>query len=156
MPTGPRATTQVPEHGPEPGRGRRNSSPVARVAHGLPGVYCFSPSEDRSALLLDIYEDAGGLTIQASAPGALPEDIAIQTAGDVVTIRVKTRPAKRPAECTTVRRERYAGHWQRSVELPFTIEAKALSWELDHGILTIHIAKPESPRVSPYVSTPRS
>lgn len=115
---------------------------VARVAHGIPCVWCLSPSNDRSALLVDIYEAPRALTLIASTPGVRRSDIDVATGGRMVTIRVAQPVASRPKRSSTVRRERYAGHWSRAIELPFPVDVSAVSWTLVRGVLTVRIAKP--------------
>ncbi|HEX6817650.1 MAG TPA: Hsp20/alpha crystallin family protein [Ktedonobacterales bacterium] len=117
---------------------------VARVAHGSPCVSCISPSDDRSALLVDIYEADDALILKATAPGALDEDIDVVTAGNVLTIHVTQRPGVRPEGSSAIRRERYAGPCRRVIELQFTVEESALSSTLERGVLTVRIAKPQA------------
>jgi HSP20 family molecular chaperone IbpA len=139
------ATTRLPVDTTVAGQGHAAHPHVASVAHGGPCVCCLSPSDDRSALLVDVYEAHDALFLKASVPGVLPQDLDIATAGRVVTIRATQPPATRPKGCTTIRRERYAGPWTRVIELPFGVESGAISQTLTRGVLTIRITKPATP-----------
>lgn len=123
----------------------RSTHPAkARIAHGFGGVCCLSPSDDRSALLVDIYDVGDALLVVASAPGALPEDVRIETAATVATVTVVQRPYSKPQGCETIRRERYAAPWKREIELPFAVAASDIAQTLERGVLTLRIAKPPS------------
>jgi HSP20 family protein len=124
----------------------------ARACYGgaAPYTLCLSPTEDRSAFLVDIYETDDALTIEGAAPGARREDIEITVVRDVVTIQVRPRPAPRPTPGRCVRRERYAGGWSRAIELPAPVESSALTWSVTRGVLMLRIRKgAASPLQSP-------
>lgn len=115
---------------------------TAHVAYSGHGVCCISPSDDRSALLIDIYDAPDALVVMATAAGAFPEDVRIETVGPLMTISVKQHPGAKPPESSSVRRERYAGSLTRDIELPFAVDARAISTTLERGVLTVRIAKP--------------
>ncbi len=106
-----------------------------------PYVVCLTPTEDRSALLVDIYESDDAFTIEGSAPGAHPQDIQITMEGTRVTIHVRPESGQTLRPGRAVRRERYAGGWRRSIVLPMTVTPAALTWALRDGVLSLRIAK---------------
>jgi nucleotide-binding universal stress UspA family protein/HSP20 family molecular chaperone IbpA len=123
----------------------RRESPRVCYHGPLPYTVCLSPTEDRSAFLVDIYETDGMLTIEGAAPGVRREDIEVTAARDVVMIHVRPRPAPRPRPGRCVRRERYAGGWSRTIELPMEVEPSALTWSVTRG--SAHVAYPQARRV---------
>jgi HSP20 family protein len=89
---------------------------------------------------VDIFETDGAMIIEGSLPGVRREEIEIDVQGTILTIRARPRPAPRQRRRRYVRRERYAGGWSRTIELPQYVATGALTWRLRRGIVTLRIA----------------
>ena len=76
-------------------------------------------------------------------PGVDPQDVEISAVGDELSLRGKVN-AQEPAEGETVlRRERPAGDFQRTLQLPFRANTGAVKATFKNGILRISIPRSE-------------
>jgi HSP20 family molecular chaperone IbpA len=105
-----------------------------------PFTLCLAPTADRGALAVDIFESADAIIIEGSIPGVRRDDVEIVVRSNIVTIRARIRPAPRHQR-HYVRRERYAGGWSRTIELPQHVMPGAMTWRLRQGVVTLRIAK---------------
>ena len=92
---------------------------------------------------LNVWASADGLVIDAEMPGVDPQDVEISAVGDELSLRGKVN-AQEPAEGETVlRRERPAGDFQRTLQLPFRANTGAVKATFKNGILRISIPRSE-------------
>ena len=92
---------------------------------------------------LNVWASADGLVIDAEMPGVDPQDVEISAVGDELSLRGKVN-AQEPAEGETVlRRERPAGEFQRTLQLPFRANTGAVKATFKNGILRISIPRSE-------------
>ena len=92
---------------------------------------------------LNVWASADGLVIDAEMPGVDPQDAEISVVGDELSLRGKVN-AQEPAEGETVlRRERPAGEFQRTLQLPFRANTGAVKATFKNGILRISIPRSE-------------
>ncbi|HEX6350479.1 MAG TPA: Hsp20/alpha crystallin family protein [Candidatus Dormibacteraeota bacterium] len=92
---------------------------------------------------VNVYEGEGGLVIDAAVPGAGPEDVDIQCAEGVLTIRARSRVPEREFMHQEIRPVEYV----RQLALPADCRFEAAEAEAENGILTIRIPKtrPKAP-----------
>jgi HSP20 family protein len=93
--------------------------------------------------LTNVTEDSSNYYVRAELPGMKPDELNIQVTSDGISI---SGERKIPEEGNSVRyhrREREAGKFSRSINLPSEIDVKAVEASLDNGILTITIQKAE-------------
>ncbi len=95
---------------------------------------------------VDVYEtkDQQGFVIEASLPGAKPEDISISAMGDTVTITYATKGEEKVEKPNYVRRERYEGEMTRTIALPTQIQPEKVQATYEHGVLKLQIPKSEA------------
>ena len=92
---------------------------------------------------LNVWSMADGLVLDAEMPGVDPQDVEISVVGDELSLRGKVN-AQEPAEGETVlRRERPAGDFQRTLQLPFRANTGAVKATFKNGILRISIPRSE-------------
>ncbi len=92
---------------------------------------------------LNVWASADGLVIDAEMPGVDPQDVEISAIGDELSLRGKVN-AQEPAEGETVlRRERPAGDFQRTLQLPFRANTGAVKATFKNGILRIVLPRSE-------------
>lgn len=98
--------------------------------------------------LLNVWASSDGLVLDAELPGANPEDVDISVQGDELTLRGKVNTQDCPAGETTHRRERPAGEFSRTVQLPFRADAAGVKACYKNGILrlTVPRCEEEKPR----------
>jgi HSP20 family protein len=95
---------------------------------------------------VDVYEtkDQQGYVVEASLPGAKPEDISISAMGDTLTIKYATRGEEKVEKPNYVRRERYEGEMSRTITLPTQIQPERVQATYEHGVLKLQVPKTEA------------
>ena len=92
---------------------------------------------------LNVWSSAEGLAIDAEMPGADPQDVEISVVGDELSLHGKVNAQEPPAGETILRRERPAGEFQRTLQMPFRANAGAVKATFKNGILRISIPRSE-------------
>ena len=88
---------------------------------------------------------AGQLTVTASLPGFLPDDVDVCISPDrVLTVKAaRQAETEQPAgEC--LMRERCCGSCQRALRLPADLDLDGAAVSLEHGILTVTVPAAEA------------
>ena len=103
-----------------------------------------SSSRTAPALLppVDIFEDAGGITLLADLPGVGREDLAIGVDGRNLTIEAPLKLGEANS-LTPVYAEVRANHFRRSFELSGDLDTGKIDAGLRDGVLTLRIPKLE-------------
>lgn len=92
---------------------------------------------------LNIYEDEANVYAEAELPGFSLGDLDVSIAGDELTIRGK-RQLNLPEGATSLRRERLAGEFERTIALPVEIDVERVEATLANGVLLITLPKSRS------------
>ena len=103
----------------------------------------------RRALPLDVYATADEVVIVAAAAGLNPEDVSISVDQGTVTISGQIPNAAASEEGKTATwylHELPYGTFQRSVALPFEVDAAQADAVFEHGILRLRLPKAEQAR----------
>jgi HSP20 family protein len=95
---------------------------------------------------VDLSENAEGYRLQASLPGVHPEDLNIDFAEDVLTIKAQSRVAQEQEGTRYHLRERVATTYERSFRFPTGVNADAIEATYEHGVLTLYLPRAESAR----------
>jgi HSP20 family protein len=74
-------------------------------------------------------------------PGVRPEDVDIRITGGVLTIRGEKREEKEEKNKNLHFTERSFGSFQRSVQLPSTVDPDKVEATFKNGVLTVTVAK---------------
>ena len=91
---------------------------------------------------VDIFEDAGGITLCADLPGVGREDLAIGVDGRNLTIEAPLKLGEANS-LTPVYAEVRANHFRRSFELSGDLDTATIDAGLRDGVLTLRIPKLE-------------
>ena len=91
---------------------------------------------------VDIFEDAGGITVVADLPGVAREDLAIGVDGRNLTIEGPVRLGE-ATSLSSVYAEVRANHFRRSFELSSDLDTAKIDAGLRDGVLTLRIPKAE-------------
>jgi len=110
-----------------------------RVGRGL------GPARGNPFPPVNLYETAQGYVLTAEIPGVKGEDLEISVEGEKVTIRGE-RAIDYPSDGSTSlhRRERQAGVFHRSFNLPERTDPEKAEAVCHHGILMVRIPREES------------
>lgn len=92
---------------------------------------------------LNVYATADGLVIDAELPGVDPQDVEISVVGDELTLRGKVNAQEPAAGETILRRERPAGEFQRTLQLPFRANTGGVKATFKNGLLRIAVPRSE-------------
>ncbi len=98
-------------------------------------------------LPLDVLERDDAFVVDASVPGARPEDVEIVVRGDTLTIRVETKAQQEQTGERWLMRELRAGTSERSITLPAPVDAEHASARYESGILTLTLPKAAEARI---------
>jgi len=91
---------------------------------------------------VDIFEDAGGITLLADLPGVAREDLSIGVDGRSLTIEAPLKLGE-ASSLTAVYAEVRANHFRRSFELSSDLDTGKIDAGLRNGVLTLRIPKLE-------------
>ena len=94
-------------------------------------------------LPLDVAQDADNIVVKATVPGFNPEDIKAGIENKVLTINAESPSEAQGEETEYLLRERRTGSYQRSIQLPDTVDADKAESTYDNGVLTITVPKQE-------------
>ena len=92
---------------------------------------------------LNVWSSAEGIGIDAEMPGVDPKDVEISVIGDELTLRGQINVQEAPASETLLRRERPAGEFSRTLQLPFRANTGAVKATFKNGILRIAVPRSE-------------
>ena len=93
---------------------------------------------------VDIVEKDGAYLVTAELPGLSPENIDVQVENDVLTVRGERKSEHADERGGYRRVERSYGSFARSFVLPKGTRADAIEAQVQNGILTVTIPKPEA------------
>jgi len=91
---------------------------------------------------VNVFADKDGYVVKLEVPGIAPEDVTIETEGRTLRVSGK-REVPPPSEGSFHRRERGAGQFSRSFQLPADLDPTRAEASYKHGILTVCVPKKE-------------
>ena len=92
---------------------------------------------------LDVFQDKNNLFIKAELPGMKKEDVKLSLHDGVLTLSGERRHEKAHDEKSSLRNERFFGRFERSLNLPFAVDATRVAASYEDGILTVTLPKAE-------------
>ncbi len=92
---------------------------------------------------MDVYEEGNNVVVEAQLPGFKPEDIDISVERGTLTIRGESRGQEERKDRNYLLRELRAGSFQRTIQLPQTVNPDACQATFEHGILRLTFPKAE-------------
>jgi len=92
---------------------------------------------------VDVVENDDSYQIMAELPGIKMDDVKINLADDVLTVKGEKKNEVSESKRSFYRVERCYGRFQRSFTLPSSVDAKKVKANLDNGVLTITLPKAE-------------
>lgn len=95
-------------------------------------------------LKVDIYEKDDKIVVEAEIAGVAKEDISVDVKGKILTLGAERKHEEDVSDENSYRRERSYGSFERKFSLPFEVEADNINANLNNGVLTLTITKPEA------------
>lgn len=104
--------------------------------------------EWRSTFLpaIDVHETPAEIVVTAELPGVKPSEVDVNLTGNILTIKGEKREETDEKGKNWHRIERTYGNFQRTFQLPDTVDPERSKATYDHGVLKIAIAKTEAAR----------
>lgn len=93
---------------------------------------------------MNVWTNEGGAVITAELPGVEPEDIEISVVNDTLTLTGSRQPDELKEGERYHRRERGAGQFTRTFQLPFRIDEEQVQAEFNQGVLHISVPRAEA------------
>ncbi|HVW18917.1 MAG TPA: Hsp20/alpha crystallin family protein [Solirubrobacteraceae bacterium] len=91
---------------------------------------------------IDVERRNGDLVVRADVPGIKPEEVEIEVAEGVLTVRGAHEESTEEKDRDYVRRERRYGSFSRSMTLPQGVDASAIKATTHDGVLEVTIPLP--------------
>lgn len=110
-------------------------------AEGRAGNGWMEEENDEMELTVDVYQTPTDIILQTMVAGVRPEDIEIEVARDLITIRGKREESRTVDEDNYFVKELYWGKFSRTVLLPQEVDPEEVEATERHGLLTIKIKK---------------
>ena len=95
---------------------------------------------------VDVFEDKDSVKIIAELPGVKPEDVKLSIENNVLTLRGEKKQTAEEKTERVHRYERAYGAFERTFNLPSTVDAENIQAAYDQGVLTIILPKVERAR----------
>lgn len=92
---------------------------------------------------VELADTNGNVLVKVQVPGITKDNIHVDIANDVLTLRGEIKEEEKKAEKNYYRREFHYGTFSRSIPLPTHVQADQANAQLKDGILTITIPKSE-------------
>ena len=102
------------------------------------------PEMEHWAVPLNVSEQGDDILVEASLPGAKPDDIDVTIEDNVLTIKGSTKAEGECNDGNFLIRERHFGTFHRSLRLPNTVDTDRAEPRYENGVLTILLPKAES------------
>jgi HSP20 family protein len=90
-----------------------------------------------------VYEEKDSVVVKAELPGMKKEDVEVNLAGEILTIKGEKKEDKEVKEDNYYRRERSYGSFLRSVGLPCEVKSDEIKASFKDGVLEIRMPKTE-------------
>ena len=97
---------------------------------------------------VNICEDEKSYQIEAELPGVKKEDIEVEFANNLLTIKAERKEEKEKKDKNYHRVESFYGTFQRSVNIPNPIEEDKINAEFKDGMLQIELPKSSQEQTS--------
>ena len=90
---------------------------------------------------LDLSESSDAVTMKIELPGVDPEDVDVNVSGNMLTIGGQKKQEKTEKDENYHYAERQHGSFQRTVQLPSTVDPDKVKATFKNGVLTVKLKK---------------
>jgi len=95
------------------------------------------------APLLDVSETKDDLVVSFDLPGVSEKDVSVSITGDMLSVKGERRVQRELTDESYHRMERVHGKFERSIQLPMTVQADKVKASYRDGVLEIKLPKAE-------------
>lgn len=105
----------------------------------------------------DVAVSDGDLVLTMDIPGVTPEDLSLELADGYLVVRGERRRPEVSENTQWAHTERSFGRFERRIKVPDGIDVEKVTANVDHGVLSLIVPKPERlrPRTIPIGSGAR-
>jgi HSP20 family protein len=107
-----------------------------------------------SSPALNAYDEGDYLVVEAQVPGMKPEDIDVSIEQGMLTIQGKPHAEQEHVERTYLSHEYQVGSFNRSVQLPETVDSDGVTATYEHGVLRLTLPKAAQTKIQHIRITP--
>jgi HSP20 family protein len=93
---------------------------------------------------MDLVETENDFVLRADLPGLSDDDVSIEVEDNVLTISGERKAEHEERKEGYYRVERSFGRFSRSLTLPEGVDPEAVQASFEHGVLEVHVPKPEA------------
>jgi HSP20 family protein len=92
---------------------------------------------------VDVHETKDDVVLSFDIPGVTEKDVRLTITGDLLTVRGERRLQREASEDSYHRVERIYGKFERSVQLPMTVQTDKVKASYRDGVLEVKLSKAE-------------
>jgi len=92
---------------------------------------------------MDLVEEKDHFIVKLEMPGIDPKNVQLNLQGDLLTVTGERKEEHDSKEEKVLKRERTYGSFQRSVQLPYRVQADRVKATYTNGVMTITLPKAE-------------
>lgn len=92
---------------------------------------------------IDLVENADDFILTCELPGIAQNDIDVQVADMVLTIKGDKKESDEDSDRKWFKRESWYGSFQRTISLPAGVDAERITGEMENGVLRLILPKQE-------------
>jgi HSP20 family protein len=93
---------------------------------------------------VNVWSNGSEAVLTAEIPGIDPKMVDISVVGKIVTIRGSRQPEPVKENEAYHRQERWSGQFNRTIDLPFAIDAGRVEAKFSRGVLTVTLPRTEA------------
>jgi HSP20 family protein len=117
---------------------RRTQDQMNRLFGGLR----FAQAREFPAV--NVWVGATGALVTAEIPGVVPDQMDVTVHQNTITLQGKRDPEVVDSEAVMHRQERAHGPFNRTIVLPFRVDADKVSARFERGVLTLELPRPSA------------
>lgn len=104
----------------------------------------YTLTQPRAFPAVNVYANADEVLVTAELPGLKQEDVNLSIMNNSLTIQGSRKSDGVQEGHSVHRRERTAGDFSRTIEMPYTVNAEKISAALKNGVLSVTLPRSEA------------
>jgi HSP20 family protein len=120
---------------------RRMEQMMDALWRGWPSRLALDTTEPILRPAMDVIENDTNLTLRMDLPGVRPDDVHVEVENNTLTINGEISETREEKDQRYHYRERRYGKFQRSLNLPNTLDTNKVEANFENGVLNVAIPK---------------